>query len=72
MIGCDKCEEWYHFECVGLDISQIPDIDNYEFICPECQKKASGSKKTLGNNMNKRNAKAVAKANQKNLEYDDG
>lgn len=20
MISCDKCEEWYHFECVGLDI----------------------------------------------------
>lgn len=19
MIGCDKCEEWYHFECVGID-----------------------------------------------------
>ena len=20
MIGCDKCEEWYHFNCVGIDI----------------------------------------------------
>lgn len=20
MICCDKCQEWYHFECVGLDI----------------------------------------------------
>ena len=19
MIGCDKCEEWYHFACVGID-----------------------------------------------------
>ncbi len=19
MIGCDKCDEWYHFACVGID-----------------------------------------------------
>jgi hypothetical protein len=19
MIGCDRCEEWYHFNCVGID-----------------------------------------------------
>ena len=19
MIGCDRCEEWYHFGCVGID-----------------------------------------------------
>ena len=20
MIGCDKCDEWYHFACVGIDV----------------------------------------------------
>jgi PHD-finger len=20
MIGCDKCDEWYHFNCVGIDV----------------------------------------------------
>lgn len=20
MLSCDKCEEWYHFDCVGLDM----------------------------------------------------
>jgi PHD-finger len=19
MIGCDRCDEWYHFACVGID-----------------------------------------------------
>lgn len=19
MIGCDKCDEWFHFSCVGID-----------------------------------------------------
>lgn len=69
MIGCDKCDEWYHFECVGIDQTQIPDIESYEFICPACQKKQSKqqqlqSKKTLSSaqtNLNKRNAKAQQK-----------
>ena len=23
MIGCDKCDEWYHDKCVGLDIVSV-------------------------------------------------
>lgn len=60
MIGCDKCDEWYHDKCVGLDIVSvniisiftqtiIPDIDNFPFTCPAChekeQKKNSRGKK---------------------------
>ena len=64
MIGCDKCDEWFHFECVGLDPTQIPDIESYDFICPECEKKQAKShanKKTLSNTQNKRQAKAQQK-----------
>ena len=44
MIGCDKCDEWYHPACVGLDISTIPDIETYDFTCPPC--KAQAEKKS--------------------------
>lgn len=30
MIACDKCDEWYHFDCVK--ISSAPKI----YICPAC------------------------------------
>jgi hypothetical protein len=51
MIGCDRCEEWYHFACVGIDQvsllsshltflkTTITDFDNYEFVCPSCKKR---------------------------------
>jgi len=58
MIGCDKCDEWYHFACVGIDKAAILDIETFEFICPACMKKqgkASAGKKTL--QPNKRNMK---------------
>jgi len=32
MIGCDKCDEWYHFECVGLDIVTYSPLFIYRFI----------------------------------------
>ena len=31
-IGCDLCESWYHFICVGIDNSAIPE----QYICTEC------------------------------------
>lgn len=45
MIGCDKCEEWYHPHCVALDLAQIPDLDSYEFTCPPCKAAADKKKK---------------------------
>ena len=41
-IKCDKCEEWFHPECCGLDVNKINDVD--EFYCPYC--KAEESKET--------------------------
>lgn len=35
MIQCDTCQLWYHYSCVHLDTSNIP--DNWE--CPRCCKK---------------------------------
>eukprot|EP00347_Sterkiella_histriomuscorum_P001253 403372739 len=78
MIGCDKCDEWFHFVCVGIDPTSVPDMDSYEFVCPECVKKSTkpqGKKSQGSQNMtqvqsqsttaNKRNQKAHAKQQPK-------
>lgn len=31
-IGCDKCDNWYHYDCVGIDKNTVPE----SFICTEC------------------------------------
>ena len=31
-ICCDKCDQWYHFDCVGIE--QAPSGD---FVCPNCR-----------------------------------
>ncbi|XP_031125306.1 lysine-specific demethylase lid isoform X2 [Ipomoea triloba] len=32
MIACDKCDEWYHFDCIHLSSSSLPKT----YICPAC------------------------------------
>lgn len=39
MIGCDLCPEWFHAACVGINLAEIGDIDNFEFVCPNCLSK---------------------------------
>jgi len=39
MIGCDTCDEWFHASCVGINLAEIVDIQNFPFICPKCADK---------------------------------
>jgi K+/H+ antiporter YhaU regulatory subunit KhtT len=39
MIGCDTCDEWYHFQCVGLTQAQAEKADKY--VCIRCMLKSS-------------------------------
>jgi hypothetical protein len=39
MVGCDNCDEWYHFQCVGLSQAQAEKSDKY--ICIRCSLKNS-------------------------------
>lgn len=39
MVGCDTCEEWYHFVCVGLSSSQAEKCSKY--VCVRCSLKNS-------------------------------
>ncbi|XP_055600236.1 uncharacterized protein LOC129749323 [Uranotaenia lowii] len=32
MVACDKCDSWWHYECVGVGDS----ISEKDFICPRC------------------------------------
>jgi len=35
MIGCDQCDKWYHYECVGIREQEA--VNMGEYICDECQ-----------------------------------
>ncbi|KAJ8322134.1 hypothetical protein KUTeg_000605 [Tegillarca granosa] len=41
MIGCDKCENWYHGTCVGISRARGREMEknNEEYTCPVCAEK---------------------------------
>jgi hypothetical protein len=36
MIQCDKCDEWFHFGCVGMTKEKAKNLDSY--YCPNCDR----------------------------------
>jgi len=43
MVACDECNEWYHFDCVGLPTMGESEMAPAEFRCPSCCLKAGAS-----------------------------
>lgn len=36
MVGCDMCDDWFHYKCVGLKEVEVGEIESY--VCPRCKK----------------------------------
>ncbi|XP_029451528.1 PHD finger protein 3 isoform X2 [Rhinatrema bivittatum] len=38
MVGCGRCDEWFHGDCVGLSLSQAQQLeeDDKEYVCVKC------------------------------------
>ena len=47
MLCCEKCNRWYHDECLGLSESEISNVNS--FYCAECINKNKGLKTTYLN-----------------------
>uniref|UniRef100_A0A0R3TL22 PHD-type domain-containing protein n=1 Tax=Rodentolepis nana TaxID=102285 RepID=A0A0R3TL22_RODNA len=39
MVGCDGCDDWFHFQCVGLD--KAPETEKW--FCPSCTRSQASS-----------------------------
>lgn len=35
MIMCDRCDQWYHYKCMGITHHNVELVD--QFICPPCE-----------------------------------
>ncbi|VDO05083.1 unnamed protein product [Rodentolepis nana] len=43
-IGCDLCQDWFHFTCVGLNPDTPPEEIGDSWLCPECRKAEAKTK----------------------------
>lgn len=71
MIGCDNCEEWYHWTCVG--IRKDPDEDSW--FCPRCtekQRKIEQGLQSRSVKKEKRKFDEVSKSNEDDEDEEEG
>lgn len=61
MIECDKCNEWYHFRCVGMSAEHAARLSQY--VCVRCEATEKG--KRPEDNAKKR--KRAEEENEKNI-----
>ncbi|EPS67786.1 hypothetical protein M569_06988, partial [Genlisea aurea] len=40
-VCCDGCNLWVHAECANIPANVLKDIENMEFLCPECNMKVA-------------------------------
>ncbi|KAL7422433.1 hypothetical protein Q5752_003081 [Cryptotrichosporon argae] len=52
MIECAECNDWFHFDCVGLDDEDAAEIDTY--ICETCEGRTGKTTSLLGPSGEKR------------------
>ncbi|XP_055547018.1 histone acetyltransferase p300-like isoform X1 [Wyeomyia smithii] len=45
MVQCDKCDDWYHFDCVGVN----QDVENQDWLCPVSQDEQQAKTKVSAN-----------------------
>jgi len=49
MIGCDGCEEWFHFECLNMNKADQQRVQALErYYCPTCEKTGETGKQREG------------------------
>lgn len=38
MVGCGRCDDWFHGDCVGLSLSQAQQMgeEDKEYVCMKC------------------------------------
>ena len=54
MLSCDYCQDWFHYDCVGLrapsDDEDDEDVAPEDYRCPNCCTKASAPQGSIFDN----------------------
>uniref|UniRef100_A0AAR2IVB7 PHD finger protein 3 n=1 Tax=Pygocentrus nattereri TaxID=42514 RepID=A0AAR2IVB7_PYGNA len=48
MVGCGRCDDWFHGDCVGLDLAKVQQMekDDQEYVCLKCCAEEDGKSET--------------------------
>ncbi|XP_006897120.1 PREDICTED: PHD finger protein 3-like [Elephantulus edwardii] len=70
MVGCGRCDDWFHGDCVGLSLSQAQQMgeEDKEYVCVKCCAEEDKKTEILDLDISENQAKAEIHSEDKTME----
>lgn len=72
MVGCGRCDDWFHGDCVGLSLSQAQQMgeEDKEYVCMKCCAEEDKKTETVDPDILENQAKVDIHSEDKTMEYE--
>lgn len=72
MVGCGRCDDWFHGDCVGLSLSQAQQMgeEDKEYVCVKCCAEEDKKTEIVDPDILENQAKVEGLSEDKTMEYE--
>lgn len=72
MVGCGRCDDWFHGDCVGLSLSQAQQMgeEDKEYVCVKCCAEEDKKAECLDQSVLDTQVKMDSHKEEKAIEYE--
>ncbi|XP_065586927.1 PHD finger protein 3 isoform X1 [Cyrtonyx montezumae] len=72
MVGCGRCDDWFHGDCVGLSLSQAQQMgeEDKEYVCVKCCAEEDKKSECLDQSVLDTQVKTESHKEEKTIEYE--
>ena len=72
MVGCGRCDDWFHGDCVGLSLSQAQQMgeEDKEYVCVKCCAEEDKKSEIVDPDILGNQAKVEVHSEDKAMEYE--
>ncbi|XP_063112999.1 PHD finger protein 3 isoform X3 [Cavia porcellus] len=72
MVGCGRCDDWFHGDCVGLSLSQAQQMgeEDKEYVCVKCCAEEDKKTENLDTDYFENQGTVEAHSEDKKMEYE--
>lgn len=72
MVGCGRCDDWFHGDCVGLSLSQAQQMgeEDKEYVCVKCCAEEDKKTEIVDPDILENQAKVEVHSEDKTMEHE--
>lgn len=72
MVGCGRCDDWFHGDCVGLSLCQAQQMgeEDKEYVCVKCCAEEDKKTEIIDSDILENQAKVEVHSEDRTMEYE--